>query len=103
MGIRLILYLGILIIGGFFGFKGFGGKKLDSKLSIIQTVCLLFLLFVMGLRMGLDEKVVSSFFELGFQAIIISIFTISFSILFVKLVKNFVLKDIQPEEGKNEP
>lgn len=102
MGARLLLYLGILIIGGFFGYKGFGGKKLDSKLGIIQTICLLFLLFIMGVRMGLDEKVISSFFELGFQALVISIFTITFSVLLVKLVKGFVLKNLQQGEQKNE-
>ncbi len=102
MSVRLFLYLGILIVGGFFGYKGYGGKKLDSKLGAIQTICLLFLLFIMGLKMGLDEKVISSFFELGFQAIVISIFTITFSVLLVKLVKGFVLKNIQQGEQNNE-
>lgn len=45
MGIRLLLYLGLLIIGGIFGYKGFGGEKLNSKLGIIQTICLLFALY----------------------------------------------------------
>ncbi|WIV13409.1 LysO family transporter [Proteiniborus sp. MB09-C3] len=102
MNVRLLLYLGILIIGGFFGYKDYGGKRLDSKLGTIQTICLLFLLFIMGLRMGLDEKVISSFFELGFQALVISIFTITFSVLLVKLVKGFVLKNIHQGEQKNE-
>ena len=102
MSIRLLLYLGILLIGGFFGYKGYGGKKLDAKLGTIQSICLLLLLFIMGLRMGLDEKVISSFFELGFQALVISIFTISFSVLLVKLVKGFVIKNIQQGEQKNE-
>lgn len=102
MSARLLLYLGILIIGGFFGYKGFGGEKLNSKLGIIQNICLLFLLFIMGLRMGLDEKVISSFSELGFQALVISIFTITFSVVFVKLIKGFVLKNIQQGEQKDE-
>lgn len=102
MSTRLLIYLGILIVGGFFGYKGYGSKKLDSKLGTIQTICLLFLLFIMGLRIGLDEKVISSFFELGFQALVISIFTITFSVLFVKLVKGFVLKNIQQGEQKDE-
>lgn len=102
MSVRLLLYLGILIVGGFFGYKGFVSKKLDEKLGVIQTICLIFLLFIMGLKMGLDEKVISSFFELGFQALVITVFTITFSVLFVKLVKGFVLKNIQQGEQKDE-
>ncbi|SCG83944.1 hypothetical protein DW1_2380 [Proteiniborus sp. DW1] len=102
MSIRLLLYLGILIFGGYFGYKGYGGKNLDSKLGVIQTICLLFLLFIMGLKMGLDEKVISSFLELGFQALVISIFTITFSVILVKLIKGFVIKNIQQGEQKNE-
>lgn len=102
MSIRLLLYSAILIIGGLFGYKGFGGKELDSKMGTIQTVCLLFLLFIMGLRMGLDDKVISSFLELGFQAVVISISSVAFSVILVKLVKGFVLKNTQQGEQENE-
>lgn len=102
MGTRLLLYLGLLLLGGLFGYKGLGGEKLNSKLGIIQTICLLFLLFIMGVRMGLDEKVISSFLELGFQALIISIFTIVFSVLLVMSVKKYVVKNMKQGEQKNE-
>ncbi len=97
MGTRLLLYLAILIIGALAGYKELVGKKLESKLNIIQTICLLFLLFIMGVRMGLDDKVISSFGELGFQAIVISIFTITFSVLLVKLVKKYIVRKGQKE------
>lgn len=93
MGPRLILYLGILLIGGFIGYKGLINKKVFDRLDIIQTCCLLFLLFVMGIKMGTDDNVIASFFKLGYQAIIISVFSIFFSVLLVKLVKGYVIKD----------
>lgn len=102
MGIRLLLYLGILILGGLVGYKELGGEKLNSKLSIIQTICLLFLLFIMGIRMGLDDKVVSSFFELGFQAVIISIFTITFSVICVLVVRKYIVKREEKEVQDSE-
>lgn len=92
MGARLILYLGILLLGALVGYKELGGKKIVSKLSIIQTICLLFLLFIMGVRMGLDDKVVSSFLELGFQAVIISVLTIVCSVICVWAVRKYIVK-----------
>lgn len=103
MGTRLLLYLGILLIGALAGYKELGGKKLESKLNIIQIICLLFLLFIMGVRMGLDDKVISSFLELGFQAVVISIFTIAFSVLLVKLAKKLIVRNGEKEVQDNEP
>ena len=56
MGVRLILYLALLIIGGMIGYKDLISEKFNSKLGIIQNICLLFLLFIMGIRIGLDDN-----------------------------------------------
>ncbi|WP_427339989.1 LysO family transporter [Caloranaerobacter sp. DY30410] len=102
MGIRLLLYLIILILGALVGYKQLGSSKADYNLSKIQNISLLFLLFVMGVKMGLDDRVVSSFLELGFQAIIISAFSIFFSVLLVKSVKSYIVKDSKKERQKND-
>ena len=102
MGVRLILYLTILAIGGIIGYKNLVREKLLSKINLLQTMCLLLLLFTMGVRIGLDNEVISSFFKLGLQAIVISLFTIVFSILSVKLVKRFVVETKREGEIKNE-
>lgn len=91
MGTRLLLYLGILILGAYIGFKDKISEKLKSQLNNIQNICLLFLLFIMGVKIGIDENVIASFFTIGLKAIIISIFTVSFSILGVFLVSKFIL------------
>lgn len=91
MGTRLLLYLGILILGAYIGFKDKISDKLKGQLNNIQNICLLFLLFIMGIKIGIDENVISSFFNIGLKALVISIFTVSFSILGVFLVSKFIL------------
>lgn len=91
MGIRLLLYLLILIIGGLLGSKDLISEKFHSKLGIFQNACLLFLLFIMGIRIGLDDKVISSFLTIGIKAFILALFSVIFSVLLVRLVRNIVV------------
>lgn len=98
MGLRLLLYLVILVLGGILGYKDKVSEKLNKKLNSIQNLCLLLLLFIMGVKIGIDDKVFSSFFTLGFKALVVSIFTVSFSILGVYIVNKIFFK----KEEKNE-
>lgn len=91
MGLRLLLYLSLLIIGGFIGSRDLITEKLHSKLGMIQNICLLFLLFIMGVRIGLDDDVVSSFLSIGIKAFVMALFSIIFSTLLVRLIRNIVL------------
>lgn len=99
MGLRLFLYLGILVLGGIIGYKDKVSKKLQANLSTIQNICLLFILFVMGITIGINNEVISNLLSIGFKAGIISIFTVVFSILFVYLIKRFIVL----ESDKIEP
>lgn len=91
MGLRLLLYLSLLIIGGIIGSRDCISERFHSKLGTIQNVCLLFLLFIMGVRIGLDEDVISSFLSIGVKAFVLALFSIIFSVLLVRLVRNIVL------------
>ena len=93
MGFRLLLYLAILIFGAFIGFKGLASEKLHGKMNLIQTLCLLFLLFIMGIRIGVDKDVISSFGKLGYQAVVISIFSIVFSVVLVKAIRKYIVSE----------
>ncbi|MCQ4921498.1 lysine exporter LysO family protein [Tissierella carlieri] len=99
MGLRLILYLGILILGGIIGYKDKVSEKLQANINTIQNLCLLFLLFVMGVTIGINNEVISNLFSIGLKAGIISIFTISFSIIFVRVIRRFIIL----ESDKIEP
>ena len=90
MSIRLLLYLTVILLGVIIGVNGKIGDNLRKRLGSIQTACLLFLLFIMGVMIGMDKNVIESFFTIGYSAIIISFFTVSFSILGVWLVSSYV-------------
>lgn len=81
---QIILYLIIMVIGAFIGSKGFIPKKIDEKLSSLQTICLLFLLAVMGYKIGINNDILSNFYRIGFKAFFIAALCITFSIIFVK-------------------
>ncbi len=88
--VDLVKYLGILFIGAVFGYRDIIKGKLADNLGTIQDICLLFLLFVMGISIGMNEEVVNNILTVGVQALVISICTIIFSIIAVRLVKRFV-------------
>ncbi len=98
MLLRLVIYLSILFLGGLIGYKKGIKKEISNKIDTIQIACLLFLLFVMGVRMGLDDKVISSFLNLGYQAVVLSVFSIIFSVIFVMFVTKFISKNSKQEE-----
>lgn len=92
MGIRLLLYLSFILLGAFISYKDKISENILSKINIIQTLSLLFLLLIMGVKIGIDEDVIKSFFNIGFKAIIMSIFTVGFSILFVYIVSRLFIR-----------
>ena len=102
MLLRLVIYLSILVLGGLIGYKKGIRKEISDKIDMIQIMCLLFLLFVMGVRMGLDDKVISSFLSLGYQAVVLSVFSIVFSVVFVMFVTKFISKNSKQEEFSDE-
>lgn len=102
MTLRLVLYLSLIIIGAFIGYKKFVHKIVLKKIISIQSISILILLFVMGIKIGGDKKVISSFFTLGYQALIFSVFSIAFSIIFVMIIKRFIIYKEEVEEEEEE-
>lgn len=90
MLVTLLKYLGILVLGGIIGYRFKLSPKIEIRLNTIQTICLLFLLFVMGITIGINDEVISNLFTIGLKSAIISVFTVGFSILFVHFVKKFI-------------
>lgn len=93
MGLRLFLYLGILALGGTFGYFDKVSEKISSKLNLIQNVILLFLLFIMGITIGINEEVISNMFSIGLKALILAITTLIFTIGFVRLISKYVKQE----------
>ncbi|AKL95249.1 hypothetical protein CACET_c18010 [Clostridium aceticum] len=88
---NILLYLAILILGAIIGYKNILGDFISEKIGIIQNYALLFLLFIMGISIGIDENVIRYFGVIGYQSVILAVFSIVGSILAVKLIAKKVL------------
>lgn len=58
-------------------------KKLVSSLTVIQTSCLLFMLFFMGIKIGIDKSILQNLGVIGGKAIILAVASIIGSVLLV--------------------
>lgn len=94
---RILLYIVIISLGALIGYKDLVSEKVFSKTSFIQYICLLFLLFVMGIKIGINKEVLMSFHRLGLSAVIISVFSIAFSVLGVKSISKFIKPEKKAE------
>lgn len=83
----IVLYLGLLILGGLLSYKGLVHKELFHRLDMVQLICLFVLLFTMGLRIGMDDKVIEAFAQIGFHASIFAAFTVIGSVFFVMVFR----------------
>lgn len=86
----LVLYLGMAVIGYFVGKeirKKNGRTPVAAKAA---TVAVLSLVFVMGSRIGSDERVVANLSTIGVNAFILTMATFIGSILFVFLARKLV-------------
>lgn len=93
MVFRILLYFGLLAIGWLLSNKGCIHKKLMARISNIQTLFLFILIFIMGIRLGMNEQVISSIGQIGFKSVVFALFTAGFSIIFVFLARKKFIAD----------
>ncbi len=94
----ILLYLGLLIIGGFLSYRGWIHKGLSSKIDKLQLACLFALLFIMGLRIGMNDSVLNAFAQIGLHAVLYAVFTIAGSVLVVHLLLKFFGKSKEAKQ-----
>ena len=102
MALRVLLYFGILALGWYLSSKGKIHGKLMNKISVIQTIILFGLIYIMGVRIGMDEQILSSIGQIGITAFVFAIMTASFSILFVYIARKRFIADVNITGGKND-
>jgi len=102
MAFRILLYFGLMAVGWLLSSKGFIHKKLMGKISIIQTIILFGLIFIMGIRVGMDEQVVSSIGQIGITAAVFAVLTSGFSILFVHIARKKFITDRNITGGRSD-
>ena len=81
----IFIYVCIILFGVFLVRKKLFPGKLLKKVSLLQSLSLYLLLGAMGYKIGSDDRLISNLHILGVKALIISVFAIVFSIIFVKL------------------
>ncbi|WP_321329588.1 LysO family transporter [uncultured Ilyobacter sp.] len=97
---RIILYIAIILFGYIIGSKKLFPERLESRLSAFQNICLLFLLGIMGYKIGANKDIIENFSSIGIKSLIISSLCIFFSILFVKILCGNIRKEkIKKETG----
>ncbi len=96
----LAWYLGVVVVGYFVG--GLIRKKSDNKLPWIgkvQTVVMILLLLVMGIRLGANEEVVKGLGSIGIVGFVTAIFAMAGSVLAVIFARKLMKIDRKGEKN----
>ena len=81
----IFIYVCIILFGVFLVRKKLFPERLLKKVSLLQSLSLYLLLGAMGYKIGSDDRLISNLHILGGKALVISVFAMVFSIIFVKL------------------
>ena len=82
-----------MVIGGFTGFLLSGKKRFNPFTERATNYIIYLLLFFMGLSVGTNREIMSNIQNLGFQALIISLFAIAGSIIIARIVFKIFFKN----------
>ena len=88
----ILFYIAVLLAGGFISARGFLNSWMEKQADRLLSVALLLLIFMMGIKIGLDENVINSFRTIGLQSLVLVTASITFSIGGVRLVARYVLR-----------
>lgn len=102
MALRVLFYFGILALGWFLSSKGKVRENLMKKISAIQSIILFGLIFIMGIRIGMDQQILSSIGQIGIMAAVFALTTSLLSIFLVNILRKRFIKDISITGGKND-
>jgi uncharacterized membrane protein YbjE (DUF340 family) len=80
-----------LVVGFFVGYKSNINEKMVKMNSRIQTLCLVLLIFVMGMGIGMNKEVLNNLSTLGLKAILFAVITSAGSV-FVVYLFSFILE-----------
>lgn len=80
------LILSFLIFGGIAGFLLREIKDFNNYSEKITSYLIYFLLFFMGMNVGINPGIMQNIDKLGFEALVIALFTITGSILLAFLL-----------------
>ncbi|PWL94987.1 MAG: hypothetical protein DBY08_00930 [Clostridiales bacterium] len=86
----LILYLGVTVIGYFFGSKLRNKKDRLTWTGKVQTVAIMLLVLCMGARMGSNKEIIDNLGSIGFSAFLITVVIMVFSVAAIWITRKFL-------------
>ncbi|MEA5084584.1 MAG: LysO family transporter [Lachnospiraceae bacterium] len=87
-----MIYIALSLMVGFVvGFKSNINEKMVKVNSRMQTLCLVLLIFVMGIGIGMNKEVLNNLSTLGLKAILFAVISIAGSV-FVVYLFSFILE-----------
>lgn len=86
------LILSFLIFGGIAGFLLREIRDFNFYSEKITAYLIYFLLFFMGMSVGINPEIMQNIEKLGFEALLIALFTITGSILLAFLLYKIILR-----------
>jgi len=90
--VTILLYIAVLLTGGFISARGFLKPGVEKQADWLLTGSVFALIFMMGIKIGMDEYVLNSFRTIGIQALVLAVSSVAFSIGGVRLVAKYVLR-----------
>lgn len=99
---NILLVLACLILGFALGYSGKLPQVIYNATSKITTGGLVLLLAAMGTQVGANDTVMSSLGTIGISALVIAIFTIALSLIFVKSFASVVSFDMSESTDRLE-
>lgn len=92
------IMLVFLILGIIIGFFDILPEKFIDKFKTIPYASLIFILFLMGSKIGMDPKIIQNFKIIGYKAFMIAIGSIIGSLGFIKLFLGRVSFSMERQE-----
>lgn len=89
---NLAIYIGLVVVGAFIGSrKGVRSRPL-VWVGKLQFVALMILIVTLGVNLGANDEVIASLGQIGLAALLITVLAMLGSILFLSLLRRFVLR-----------
>jgi|LGOV01.1.fsa_nt_gb uncharacterized membrane protein YbjE (DUF340 family) len=88
----IFIYFALLGIGGVLSYKGIIHDKLLKRAGYMQMVFLYILIFIMGIRLGMNKDVIESLGTIGFKSGIFAVMTAVGGISGVFIIDRTIIK-----------
>ena len=95
-------YFALVAIGAFLGSRKSVRSRSVSWLSPLQMGLLLIIILALGIQLGANEEVSASLDVIGIAALVIALFAMAGSVLFLLLLRVFVLRMDRKAESHDE-